>query len=439
MTAFEVNYWIRVLEDRGLSTRALDEESKAALLRLFEMTSVFEAVGDDDRKEFWIRAERGTIEEFREHYDPDADEEELQEAYGYEYPDEVCWYQFMSVHHNFRGEPFYGVFLNGSYILSVGDCNENGWPVNAVDFINWLSEKAEEVAEKCRKGTYNKEVNDLLPDKYKYGRISRKEYWDIYPERRKEYRECFEEKEIERFLELVRQQTEDPQAVVRKPQITARDFYEACAVCYRANELKPRECFWFKESESERQRYGTPTPKELYYTYADGRDNGMMNVPMDDPEAFEEWLENKGPYYAFNGSHPWEIVPAGSLAFSIHLFVHRDRDREGFCFSLSGSQFSTSVETIRMYLALNDAGIPLILNDAKILAARFTETDRIGILPLEKYSFYGATIDGENLRDLVNLSDGDHPDLVARKAVWSPRPELHLRGTNEENKENSLR
>ena len=92
-----------------------------------------------------------------------------------------------------------------------------------------------------------------------------------------------------------------------------------------------------------------------------------------------------------------------------------------------------------MYLALNDAGIPVILNDAKILAARFTETDRIGILPLEKYSFYGATIDGENLRDLVNLSDGDHPDLVARKAVWSPRPELHLRGTNEENKENSLR
>lgn len=439
MTAFEVNYWIRVLEDRGLSTRALDEESKAALLKLFEMTSVFEAVGDDDRKEFWIRAERGTIEEFREHYDPDADEEELQEAYGYEYPDEVCWYHFTSVHHNFRGEPFYGVFLNGSYILSAGDCNEKGWPVNAVDFINWLSEKAEEVAEKCRKGTYNKEVNDLLLDKYKYGRISRKDYWDIYPERRKEYRECFEEKEIERFLELVRQQTEDPQAVVRKPQITARDFYEACAVCYRANELKPRECFWFKESESERQRYGTPTPKELYYTYADGRDNGMMNVPMDDPEAFEEWLEDKGPYYEFNGSHPWEIVPAGSLAFSIHLFVHRDRDREGFCFSLSGSQFSTSVETIRMYLALNDAGIPVILNDAKILAARFTETDRIGILPLEKYSFYGATIDGENLRDLVNLSDGDHPDLVARKAVWSPRPELHLRGTNEENKENSLR
>ena len=41
------------------------------------------------------------------------------------------------------------------------------------------------------------------------------------------------------------------------------------------------------------------------------------------------------------------------------------------------------------------------------------------------------------IRSKLNLSDRDHPELVARKAVWSPQSELHLRGTNEENKENS--
>lgn len=423
MNAFEVDYWIRVLEEDHFSTRMLDEESKNALLELFDKTAIFEPVGDDDKKAFWICAERGTIAEFREYYDSDAGEEELIEAYNYYYPDEVCWYKFMSVHHCFRGEPFYGVFLGGKYVLSIGDVNEKGYPINAVEFITWLSEMTDETIEKCRNGKYDVWVRDSLPDKYKYGRIMRKDYWDIYPELRKEYRSCFSEKEIQRFLDIV----SHDMSVQMKNQFTTRDFYEACAICYRSVEMKPQKCVFYNEDDSERQRYGNPTPKELYYTYADGRDNGMKNVPMDDPDAFSEWMDQKGPYYEFNGSHPWEIVPAGSLAFSIHLFVNKDRDGKGYCLSISGDQLHTSVETIHMFLALKDAGLPVILDDVSVLAGRFLETDHIGILPMNDRSFYGINIAGEYLRDTVNLSDGDRSNLVSQKAVWSPQEPLRIR------------
>ena len=59
MNAFEVDYWIRVLEEDHFSTRMLDEESKNALLELFDKTAIFEPVGDDDKKAFWICAEPG--------------------------------------------------------------------------------------------------------------------------------------------------------------------------------------------------------------------------------------------------------------------------------------------------------------------------------------------------------------------------------------------
>lgn len=89
-------------------------------------------------------------------------------------------------------------------------------------------------------------------------------------------------------------------------------LYEACAICYQAIGLEPKSHCMFVDSDEEHQRYGGVTPKELYYMYADGRDGGMSKLPLDDAAAFEEWLEQKGPHYEFNGHHPWEILPSYS-------------------------------------------------------------------------------------------------------------------------------
>lgn len=117
--------------------------------------------------------------------------------------------------------------------------------------------------------------------------------------------------------------------------MTARDFYEACAVCYKVVRMEQHVHFSFKDSKEEHLRYNGTTPKELYYMFADGRDDGLSCVPLDDAAAFAEWHNQKGPYYEFNGHHPWEILPSGSVEYSMHLQVMKSSN--GFYYGLSAA------------------------------------------------------------------------------------------------------
>ena len=62
MNAFEVSKWIDILGS-GHDPKTLDEKSIDAVKRLFQLTGRLTPVGSDDRKEFWISAKRGTLEE----------------------------------------------------------------------------------------------------------------------------------------------------------------------------------------------------------------------------------------------------------------------------------------------------------------------------------------------------------------------------------------
>lgn len=107
-------------------------------MHLFHLTDQIAPVGRDNRREFWIKAKRGSIEDFRQHYDEDATEE-LAEAMQEQYPEEEYWYKFVSVHHtDCRKGEFFGVFLNGKPVLSINDSNEDKNPFHAVELIDWL-------------------------------------------------------------------------------------------------------------------------------------------------------------------------------------------------------------------------------------------------------------------------------------------------------------
>lgn len=277
--------------------------------------------------------------------------------------------------------------------------------------------------EELRTGTYNEKIQKTLPDRYKYGVISRRNYWDIYPEERADYRSAFSEEQIASFLSCKNElDAEVPQHCLF--EITARKFYEACAVCYQAIEMEPRNYFTFKDTEPEHLHYNRTTPKELYYMFADGRDDGLRNVPLDDAAAFADWKNKRGPHYEFNGSHPWEIVPSGSTEYSLHLYVfHLEA---GYYFSLSGSAFHRSKDTIRSFLALRDASFPIKLYEGARMLARLEETDWIGIMPQGRPTDYVHQIMRYDILDAVHLSDGDKQELVAAKAIWQTETESRL-------------
>ena len=383
MHALRVELWIRMLQRSGFECAKLDESSQGMLRKLFEITDVLNPVGDDDLKMFWITAKRPTIRQYKASLgDDEISDEELRSEYQRDYPRMKKWYKVRMVRHGNAEQEFLGVVLNDDYLLAINDPNDRGFPVDATEFIEWLIEQATDVVERVKAGTYNTETEKELPKEYRYGKILRKDYWDVYSEEREAYRSQFTQQEIDEFLAITSELNED-HSLDWTPDnawdsMTARQYYEACGVVFKTLGLTSKGEKWrYTDSEEEKQRYGDPTPKEQYYMFADGRDDGLRNVPMDDPKELENWLNEKGDYYEFNGSHPWEIRSSFSISFSMHLGIHQ-RNGKYFLY-ISGEAYSRSAETIKAFLALRHAGYPVELVRGKQMANRLTETDYIEI------------------------------------------------------------
>lgn len=61
----------------------------------------------------------------------------------------------------------------------MNDPCEDKNPFNAIELIDWLIQMTSGVLDRLRADTYNAEIQEKLPDYYKYGVIPRKDYWDI--------------------------------------------------------------------------------------------------------------------------------------------------------------------------------------------------------------------------------------------------------------------
>ena len=94
------------------------------------------------------------------------------------------------------------------------------------------------------------------------------------------------------------------------------------------------------------------SPKEQYYLHADGRDDGLQDIDADSPEAFREWLHNRERF----GGHPWEVCRGGN---STHIDLRVMEDDRGYFLYLVGDAWSRTIETVKFYLALTRANIPL--------------------------------------------------------------------------------
>ena len=437
LNAQNVDYFIWLLKGDGWSTKPLDDNSKNLLMKLFDVADVIAPMGDDDEKIFWIRVPRGPFKEYvriNYSFDNEYKEEKLRKSFEEDYPDKYKWYKIVLVRHKsyVNDGEFLGVFMADKFLLSINNPNEDGWPIDVSTFIEGLIVSVNDVIAQLKENKYNDRVKKNLPAKYKYGRIKRKDYYDIYPDLRKEYLREIGKDVLNEFLEYVEKNDVEADPSDFLNNMTARVFYEACSIAYDAAGYEDRSKWKFTDSDEEHERYGGTTPKEKYYMHADGRDNGLINVPMDDPKEFKLWFNEKGDYYEFNGSHPYEIRTAGSIRYSIHLFPHHNKedDLEGYFFILSGDSYHTSFETIKMFLALIKSGFPVVFSNAKEVASRFMEMDDIGVLPYtipSWYAKYGNSHIGKDVMDFVNLYDGDKAQEVIAKTRWMDEAEVTLK------------
>lgn len=411
------------------------KDTKTMIIRLAGILDQLEPQGDDNQHTIWVKAKRPTFSQFyKQHYGDDtpysaASSELMTEAKEYfhdVYPVSEVWYRLSLKHFIMNsGHEYYGLFIDNHYVFSVNDHNSNQ-EYDDTALLEWAIAGAESFVSEVRNGTLEDHILSRIPYCYRKGVIRRRDLWEADLESKKLFFTEFEQNDIDKFILVFT--TGKPVNTPLK-EMTARVFYESCAVIYHALGIHRKNAeYAYAESNEEYKHYSeaAQTPKEMYYSIADGRDDGLKNVPMDDPAAFSEWFHEDGPYFEFNGSHPWEIIPSMNISDSMHLYPMKDKD--GWYFKLFGESVYRSPETVVAANALYDAGYPIEVEGYEKIAGCFDGSDYIPIVPIGE-----ATIPCES----IHLPKGSIGKAVAKKTIWEfdnyslARPDMGLDSKDE--------
>jgi len=381
-----------------------DKTTKSQVLALLETLEALEICGDDERKELWLWAKRGSIDDFgayEEYLEAGEVEsrEEFQELWEYYYPEPMKWYQLITITYN----KVHYVFFGDELVFEIHPEPQQDYSVDNSELAAWLISASEHAIQLLQAGSYNDYLVDNLPYKKRLGKILRSDYWRIEPEFKEAHLEGISPEEIQRFVQQIATQPErSPEA--RLPHMTSGLFFECCKLGYGANRYK---------------NANTASARELYLANADGRDDGLLELDEQSADEFSRWYHDKSIF----GGHPWEVCRGGN---STHISLYANCDEQGWWLSLAGSSWGRSVETVNFYMALIDQGYPVFLHDGAGLAEMLTGADYIGIVPEGVTPRYCGGLFPENgFLGFMNLP-WENTEQVIAAAQWYPLPEVRL-------------
>ena len=196
--------------------------------------------------------------------------------------------------------------------------------------------------------------------------------------------------------------------------MTAKDFFKYCRIAYIAGK---------REDEEVNERL---SGREMYKRYADGRHEGLLDIDENSAQEFADWIDGKHPKRNVGG-HPWEIKRGGNTTH-INLAVYRPQYREGgFKIELRGAAIGRLVETIRMFLALNAASLPISIDDPEGVRKRILAQDNVGLVP-HHHSLHGANQHFEKEQCVYDVLHYKHLGRYKRRILpfiaWEPLPIL---------------
>ena len=355
----------------------------------------------------WLKADRGPIaafgdfQEMQEYGDVET-YQEYEELWKELYPNKSSWFSFAAV--DDPSISYRAIFLNHKHVIEVTSAPAKGYPQNISPFARWLLDAVRNCVTMLRVGKYNQWITEELPPEKRTGTIIRKALWDIFPDWREEFFQGISREEIAQFEHYIAEKDPENSALVgRLKYVTANDFYRFCAMGYRANHYSGENL----------------SPKDWYQKHADGRDDGLSEINPDSPAAFQEWLTSRKT----RGGHPWEVCRGGN---STHISLMVLSDQGGSYLLLAGSAWTRCLETVRFYLALRAAGLPVLLRDGSAILNRLLERDKLGIVPDDVLPFYCEELfPAEKILDFIHLPVIKR-DEVIQHCNWYPEPEVLL-------------
>ena len=380
-----------------------DEQSYELIDSLYQELAKIAPMGDRKRKELWLRADRGTIDEWID-LDEAVEEGEFdtkEDAISYWtdlFPDEEYWYHFLAIEDDDTG--FRGIFLQHRYVIEVDPRKEKSvFPHNISELVQWLLDEVKRCVAELEAGVYNENVRKNLPAQHRTGTITRKEIYDIFPDQRDDFFADLSEQDKQDFIQFASDDVPEKHLL----QMTADDFLRFCSYGYVANNYKGIDL----------------SPREQYRLHADGRDDGLLEIDPDSPEAFYAWLTDRTRF----GGHPWEVCRGGN---STHISLNVHHDGKGYYLTLAGDAWSRTIETVKFYLALYRRDIPICLLEAPTLVMRLQETEKIGIVPEGIMPAYcEGYFPNEHVITFRNLPKDNRDEVVAH-CVWQEIDEVKL-------------
>lgn len=392
----------------------------ASYLKLKDIYNIFSCVRpgpEDENRHIWIEVERGPSEAFGDYEEiRESGEvkspEEFEELWKDYYPEETLWYKFETS--KFRDEKFF--YLNN---ILFGVINEKEKPPDnnlsfSQDFeifIDWLRGRIISEVQKLKQNqpAYNEHIRNNLSHTKRFGKIKRKEFWDILRDDARRLDSNLGEKIIEKLKAYIVSINKGKRHLLN--EMTANKYFTICEICYNANN-------YFKNPVE------ALTPRKKYLEMADGRDAGLTNIEGDSPEAFYEWYHGAERM----GAHPWEICRGGN---STHISLFISEVKNKWTISLAGSSIGRVEETVRMAVALHENKIPFQLRDAEEMLRMVTGSDYIGIVPDNVFPRYCHSLfpKEDKIIDFMNLKFYDEliPEII-EKTFWYPLEEIILEG-----------
>jgi hypothetical protein len=151
--------------------------------------------------------------------------------------------------------------------------------------------------------------------------------------------------------------------------MTAADYFQYCRIAYLAGKRKAETVD------------SSLSGRDMYALYADGRHEGLLDIDPTSEQEFADWIDGTHPKRG-RGGHPWEIKRGGNTTH-IDLTVSRPSlyRKEGFKVELQGESIGRMVETMRIFLAIHEAKLPITMSDPEGVRKRFLAQDNIGIIP----------------------------------------------------------
>ena len=234
-------------------------------------------------------------------------------------------------------------------------------------------------------------LNNAFPYKYRKGII----HHSIVRHYCKDLMRVDKELGIKRtkaFIKLVESGELSRYEIGEVTNLTANKFFDYCKVAYINSNLKLDDA------------HKALSGKELYKIFADGRHEGLLDIKQNSVAEFKQWMDGKHPKYN-SGGHPWEILRGGNTT-NISLYVSKNQYKDGNSYKIKlwGSAINRLAETLKIYLGLYNAKLPVAIDEPKEIRNRLLGQDNIGIVQ-EFQSLHRAnqTFDEKDVHDVEHL------------------------------------